>query len=93
MASLGHPIVGDSLYGAPKELKLTGSGKSPHARRSTHPRQSSMGSLPRNFLHAARLELAHPRTGQTISLESRITTELQDFLALLEKTAVSETAS
>jgi 23S rRNA pseudouridine1911/1915/1917 synthase len=93
MASLGHPIVGDSLYGAPKELKLTGSGKSPHARRSTHPRRSSMGSLPRNFLHAARLELAHPRTGQTISLESRIPTELQDFLALLEKTAVSETAS
>ncbi len=54
MSSLGHPIVGDALYGAPREM------------RARHGRSTDEGaaiSLPRNFLHAAQLELAHPRTG------------------------------
>jgi 23S rRNA pseudouridine1911/1915/1917 synthase len=74
MASLGHPIVGDSLYGAPKQL---GSSASAGKRVKTT-------SLPRNFLHAARLELAHPRTAKTISLEALLPSELSDFLAPLE---------
>jgi 23S rRNA pseudouridine1911/1915/1917 synthase len=42
-------------------------------------------SLARNFLHAARLELLHPRTGKPVALESPTPPELQVFLATLEK--------
>jgi 23S rRNA pseudouridine1911/1915/1917 synthase len=76
MASIGHPVVGDVLYGAPREM------------RARHGRSTDSGaavSLPRNFLHAAQLELTHPRTGERISLESPLPPELHAFLATLEK--------
>ena len=73
MASLGHPIVGDKLYGAPAELK-------PVARKRGLQRMA----LPRNFLHAAQLQLTHPGSGETISLEAPLPEELQEFLATLE---------
>jgi len=75
MASLGHPVVGDTLYGAPGELK-----------QQTQRGQKEGGalSLTRNFLHAAELELAHPGTGDKLSLNSPLPRELQDWLELLE---------
>jgi 23S rRNA pseudouridine1911/1915/1917 synthase len=86
LASLGHPIVGDSLYGAPKQLRIRVSGKPTREIRRPLDDQPlpSVISLPRNFLHAARLELAHPRTGKTISLQTRLPKELQNFHATLE---------
>jgi len=78
MASLGHPVVGDNLYGAPAQLKARAQGKS-----------AEPISLPRNFLHAAELELAHPRTGEKTALKSPLPPELQEFLALLERDATS----
>jgi 23S rRNA pseudouridine1911/1915/1917 synthase len=78
MASLGHPIVGDKLYGAPAELKAIAR---PAERKFTKPPSIS---LPRNFLHAAELRLAHPRTGTSIVLNSPLPVELQKFLAALE---------
>jgi 23S rRNA pseudouridine1911/1915/1917 synthase len=80
MSSLGHPIVGDALYGAPKEM------------RSRHGRSTDEGkalSLPRNFLHSAQLELTHPRTAVRISLQSPLPPELQAFLKMLEENASS----
>jgi len=73
MASLGHPVVGDALYGAPREM-CPGRGKftSPHAL-----------SLSRNFLHSAALELAHPRTGSNLAFQSPLPPELQAFLAVV----------
>jgi len=61
MASLHHPIVGDTLYGAPREIR----GKN----RPTI-------SLPRNFLHAAKLEFQHPRTDEQLSFEQPLPEEL-----------------
>lgn len=87
LASLGHPVVGDSVYGAPKQIKIMESSNSRSAaRRAIDPPQPSVISLPRNFLHAVRLELAHPRTGQTISLQTELPTPLRNFLATLEST-------
>jgi 23S rRNA pseudouridine1911/1915/1917 synthase len=76
MASLGHPVVGDVLYGAPREMR---------ARRGRATDEGAAISLPRNFLHAAQLELTHPRTGEKISLDSPLPPELHAFLATLEK--------
>ena len=65
LASLRHPVVGDSLYGAPREM----SGKNEVAI-----------SLPRNFLHAAALELQHPRSGEELSFARALPPELRGFL-------------
>jgi len=82
MASLGHSVVGDRLYGAPGELK-SGSGRGK--------RESAEAiSLPRNFLHAAQLELTHPRTGETLAFSSPLPPELQAFLTRVSGDAAAD---
>jgi 23S rRNA pseudouridine1911/1915/1917 synthase len=72
LQSLGHPVVGDFLYGAPHIVRsLTDAAKSLE--------------LPRNFLHAARLAFAHPRTGEQLEMEAPLPAELVDFLAALRR--------
>ena len=73
LASLGHPVVGDTLYGAPHGMRAR-EGKQDHG--------PSL-SLPRNFLHAAELELAHPRSGAALSFRSPLPAELKGFLTEL----------
>ena len=68
LASLRHPVVGDTLYGAPREL--------------TAKNQAGI-SLPRNFLHAAELQLQHPRSGEVLSFARPIPQELLRFLERL----------
>lgn len=70
MASIGHPVLGDGLYGAPRELKDSGGRKL---------------ALARNFLHAAAIELVHPRTGAPLRLSRPLPPELEDFLRYLER--------
>jgi 23S rRNA pseudouridine1911/1915/1917 synthase len=41
-------------------------------------------SLDRNFLHAAELEFAHPRTGKELALKAELPVELTSFLKRLE---------
>ena len=77
MSSLGHPVVGDTLYGAPSELKATrGRGE-----RSTPPSIS----LLRNFLHSAELQLVHPRSGRKLELKRPLPPELETLLASIER--------
>ena len=73
MASLGHPVVGDTVYGAPAELR-TESGK---RRAAGAPATLALG---RNFLHSAALELAHPRTGERLRFTRGLPEELEALL-------------
>jgi 23S rRNA pseudouridine1911/1915/1917 synthase len=84
MASLGHAVVGDVLYGAAREMR---------ARRGRARDESGAISLSRNFLHAARLEVAHPRTGELIALSSPLPGELQAFLATVERDVASNVST
>jgi len=100
MASIGHPVVGDTLYGAPNAL-------SPHTldrerqgnpislRHLAHRKPSAAGAtlvLGRNFLHAASLELLHPRTGKPLSFHSELPPGLVDYMRRLHSPeAVKET--
>ena len=77
LSSLGHPVVGDALYGAPAELR-TQSGK----RRAAG--APATLALARNFLHSAKLELAHPRTGERLSFSRELPRELEALLKQLE---------
>ena len=84
MASIGHPVVGDTLYGAAGQLVE----KTPANAGKTAGRRGAEGEklkLGRNFLHAARLEFAHPLTGKPLELESPLPVELENFLAQLER--------
>jgi 23S rRNA pseudouridine1911/1915/1917 synthase len=77
MASLGHPVVGDTLYGASTAIVPLEGTK--HGRVSGLPRLV----LPRNFLHAAELEFAHPSTGERLSLVSNLPADLRAVMAQL----------
>jgi 23S rRNA pseudouridine1911/1915/1917 synthase len=66
MASLGHPVVGDALYGAPREIR---------------PKTGPPISLARNFLHSAEIAFSHPTTGEVLSLSTPIPGQLEAFLA------------
>ncbi len=69
LASLGHPVVGDNTYGAPAKLRF-GTREEP--------------TLPRTFLHAAKLDFAHPITGAPMKFEAPMPKELTAFLAHVE---------
>jgi 23S rRNA pseudouridine1911/1915/1917 synthase len=68
-AAMGHPVVGDTMYGAPAQAR----GK------------SAVIVLKRNFLHAAELEFGHPKTGKPIALKSELPEELRDFLRKVDE--------
>jgi len=89
MASIGHPVVGDNLYGAPALIQLESAlvrRKRP-GKNVENPGSKEAFSLDRNFLHAAELAFAHPRTGIELDLRSPLPAELTAFLALLQKEA------
>ena len=62
LASIGHPIVGDELYGGPTlaEAPLIG-----------------------HFLHAARIELNHPRTARPMAFAAQLPADREATLASL----------
>jgi 23S rRNA pseudouridine1911/1915/1917 synthase len=69
VAAMGHPVVGDTMYGAPRQVR----GK------------NAVIGLARNFLHAAELEFRHPRTGEMVALKSELPEELREFLGKVEE--------
>ncbi len=84
MASIGHPVVGDTLYGGAGQLTdqvASQAAQSKAARRRAEPERLKLG---RNFLHAARLEFTHPRTGKLLELEAPLPEELENFLSRLD---------
>jgi 23S rRNA pseudouridine1911/1915/1917 synthase len=80
LSSIGHPIVGDTLYGAPAHITV------PAPRKKSDPPAETI-SLDRNFLHAAELEFAHPSTAQPLHLQAPLPAELLAFLSKLRPPA------
>ncbi len=73
MQSLGHPVVGDFLYGAPHRILANPAVKHDEGL-----------ELTRNFLHAARLAFVHPQTSKLLEIESPLPMELVAFLEALK---------
>jgi 23S rRNA pseudouridine1911/1915/1917 synthase len=87
MASIGHPVVGDLLYGGAGQLTDQVASQAPTskaARRKSEPERLRLG---RNFLHAAKLEFVHPTTGKLLQLEAPLPEELESFLGKMEAVA------
>lgn len=76
-SALRHPVVGDTLYGASGQL---------------HVGRSSLPTLGRNFLHAAKLGFQQPRTGQPVRLTAPLPAELRTYLAKLAAAAGDDVA-
>lgn len=72
LASIGHPVVGDTLYGAPARIPVIG------PRKKSDPQPETI-TLDRNFLHAAELEFTHPVTGKGLTLRASLPEELESF--------------
>jgi len=69
LSSIGHPIVGDTLYGAPAEIKT--------------PRKAGSLALSRQFLHAAEVEFRQPKSGKKLRFEAELPHDLKTFLQQL----------
>jgi 23S rRNA pseudouridine1911/1915/1917 synthase len=76
MASISHPVVGDTLYGAPGKIVALPLSTTRKAAREVL-------QLKRNFLHSSELEFTHPVTGKQIQLTSPLPGELEEFLQKL----------
>jgi 23S rRNA pseudouridine1911/1915/1917 synthase len=63
-AATGHPVVGDTLYGAPRSLSA---GK------------RELPLLERNFLHSARIGFAHPSTGAWVEVRAPLPRDLRVY--------------
>ncbi|MFZ0641450.1 MAG: RluA family pseudouridine synthase [Candidatus Acidiferrales bacterium] len=71
-SALGHPVAGDTLYGAPRQPKIG---------------SVLLAPLARNFLHAARIQFVHPTTGKAIEVRAPLPAELVDYLRELARVA------
>ena len=68
MASIGHPLLGDSVYG--------GVGK-------THRKLLQVLGFYRQALHAAGLGFVHPVTKNRLSFESGMPADMQELFSAL----------
>jgi 23S rRNA pseudouridine1911/1915/1917 synthase len=71
-SALRHPVVGDTLYGAAGQL---------------HVGRTTLSSLGRNFLHAARIGFAQPHTGKIMELSAPLPSELREYVGKLAAAA------
>jgi 23S rRNA pseudouridine1911/1915/1917 synthase len=84
LASSGAPVVGDKLYG-PDEGAFARAADG----QLTSDDLARL-ELPRHALHAARLELAHPMTGERLELEAPLPPDMAGFWASLEPRRIEE---
>ena len=76
LASFGHPVVGDTLYGAASTLRV-GSPAICVKRAGSCPATLGLG---RNFLHAASIEFNHPLSSKPLSMAAPLPEDLVRFL-------------
>jgi 23S rRNA pseudouridine1911/1915/1917 synthase len=66
LAAIGHPVVGDTVYGAPREPIAQG---------------KKLSNLGRPFLHAARIGFLHPTKGKRVTFRASLDDGLRIYLA------------
>lgn len=76
MAHMGHPVIGDPLY-----------GRGFAALKASLPEEirKALGRFPRQALHAAELEFEHPVTKHAFRFESEIPNDMRELIEILER--------
>lgn len=71
-SALGSPVVGDTLYGAPRLERI---------------HSEFLPALARNFLHAAWIGFTHPRTEKPMEIRAPLPADLRAYLEALGRAA------
>jgi|HubBroStandDraft_6_1064221.scaffolds.fasta_scaffold15956_4 23S rRNA pseudouridine1911/1915/1917 synthase len=74
-SSLGFPVIGDALYGAPRIETVHG---------------TQLPELGRNFLHAAHIRFAHPITGEPLDVRAPLAPALKTYIYDLGRALAAE---
>jgi 23S rRNA pseudouridine1911/1915/1917 synthase len=74
MAHIGHPLLGDEVYGA---------GFRSRAAMLDETSRTALAALGRQALHAAHLSFCHPRTGRRLAFDSALPPDLASLRACL----------
>lgn len=67
-SAIGHPVVGDTTYGAPREPQI---------------RDHKLAPLGRPFLHAARIGFLHPTKRERVAFQAPLEAGLHEYLVRL----------
>ena len=81
LADLGFPVVGDKVYGHRKKSAIQ------------YIEGFSLEVFPRQALHAEKLAIKHPRTGQWMEFHAPLADDMRNFLHQLEAQSIDEKAS
>ena len=76
MASIGHPLVGDPVYGSGRSARLP----------------PLLAAFPRQALHAQRLALVHPATGKSVAWTSPLPPDFAALLAAVDAAGTARKA-
>jgi len=76
LAHIGHPLIGDPLYGQGFKSKL---------RKLPEPLQSKLAALDRQALHAAHLAFEHPTSGTLLKFNSPLPADLAEIVAAFKE--------
>ncbi len=76
LAHIGHPLLGDSVYGAGFKTK---------ASRLSEDARAALDALGRQALHAAILGFEHPITGEQLAFESPLPEDLNNLVRTLRR--------
>jgi 23S rRNA pseudouridine1911/1915/1917 synthase len=68
LSAYGHPLVGDPLYNPHNKALL----------------EKTSAKLTRPFLHSSSLTIQHPSSGDKVTFEAPLPSDLQDFLTTLQ---------
>lgn len=75
LSSIGHPILGDPLYGGRKRLASV----------EPPPLRQGLQKLKRQALHAASLGFVHPVSGKALKFESSLPEDILEAVGLLRR--------
>jgi 23S rRNA pseudouridine1911/1915/1917 synthase len=77
LAHIGHPLVGDPVYGGRRRLPA----------RASAALVATLQGFRRQALHAESLALEHPASGELVRWEARLPADMRELLAVLEADA------
>lgn len=77
LSHIGHPILGDKMYGPDPGLFLE------YIESGPDPEILARAGAPRHFLHAASVSLSHPLTGDPLTVESPLPQDMKEKITSL----------
>ena len=76
MQHLGHPLIGDQLYGLPQQEQRSLLNRGGYDEET----RDAVLAFPRQALHAAGIHFIHPVTGDAMEFEADLPPDLQELL-------------